>query len=673
MRNPYLPTLLAAAILLGGCSHKPTELATMPSQSQYDDRILDSLGTQKYSEAQIIYNRQLNQFEARVKELEDKRKALEFSLSGNAYESGGTNPLASESSRIEQFQSETLASQKRIAQENSQTEKRRALIENGRDMALLEAERRSSEKLATIERTFTESQTSAKSASDRANAAAKRERDQKLVELENDQDRRIAEAKARAALRIADIESTTTRDISVAETTTQQAIASKKQIDAIATDSAASRASAVSSEASRVLDEQRISVVLASADAERRTATDIEAQQKLIDQMRVVDQGEVAPMQQQIEERRQKVAELNRQISGFEGQIASVQSRQEVLMTSQLSKLQQLNNEAARLAQVTTKLKTAPIVAAAPATPTGPSVDAIQFIANKESELSRVRADTLARRGQQVAQINSQLEIDLANIRSNTRTQTNLLNSQVAVAALAPAPVDTSAQVARSTYEADVKKSLAVEKTKIVTQARTELAGISTESEITKATVVAPVITGKGVYAGTYGDKPMPYVQAKPEPKSVEPTMQPVRAIAARTTMPVVNPVPSQQPLQIVSTFKPTIGSGQPVAGEVGSVIISSSTASAGGVQPIVVAAHSKTVYNVVYVFKEKTSFDSFQNYLRAYGVTDFKGFEVAAKGEYVIAAGRYYDAESAASRVLYLNKTTSTNQAKVITQELPM
>ncbi|KZN20792.1 MULTISPECIES: hypothetical protein [Pseudomonas] len=673
MRNPYLPTLLAAAILLGGCSHKPTELATMPSQSQYDDRILDSLGTQKYSEAQIIYNRQLNQFEARVKELEDKRKALEVSMSGNAYESGGTNPLASESSRIEQFQSETLASQKRIAQENSQTEKRRALIENGRDMALLEAERRSTEKLADIERTFTESQTSAKSASDRANAAAIRERDQKLVELENDQDRRIAEAKARAALRIADIESTTTRDISVAETTTQQAIASKKQIDAIATDSAASRASAVSSEASRVLDEQRISVVLASADAERRTAADIEAQQKLIDQMRVVDQGELAPMQQQIEERRQKVAELNRQISGFEGQIASVQSRQEVLMASQLSKLQQLNNEAARLAQVTTKLKAAPIVAAAPATPTGPSVDAIQFIANKESELSRVRADALARRGQQVAQINSQLEIDLANIRSNTRTQTNILKSQVSVATLAPAPVDTSAQVARSTIEADVKKSLAVEKTKIVTQARTELAGINTESEITKATVVAPVITGKGVYAGTYGDKPMPYVQAKPEPKFLEPAMQPVRAIAAHTAKPVVNPVPAQQPLQIVSTFKPSIGSGQAVAGEVGSVIISSSTASAGGVQPIVVAARSKTVYNVVYVYKDKTSFDTFQNYLRAYGVTDFKGFEVAAKGEYVIAAGRYYDAESAASRVLYLNKTTSTNHAKVITQELPM
>lgn len=673
MRTPFLPTLLAAAILLGGCSHKPAELATLPSQSQYDDRILDSLGTQKYSEAQYIYNRQLNQFEARVKELEDKRKALEASLSVNAYEQAGTSQVGSESSRIEEFQNQTLASQARIAQENSHAEKRRALIENGRDMALLEAERRSSEKLAAIERTYSESQTAAKNSTDRANAAAIRERDRKVVELENDQDRRIAEAKARAAQRIADIESTTARDISIAETTTQQAIASKKQIDAIATDSAATRASAIRSEESRLLDEQRISVVLASADAERRTADDIVAQQKLIDQMRVEAQGKVSPMQEQIEARRQQVAELNRQISGIEGQIATVQSQQDLLMAPQLAKLQHLNNEAARLAQVTTKLKAAPLSAPAPVAPSGPSVEAIQYIANKESELSRVRADAQARRGQQVAQINSQLEIELANIRSNIRTQTNLINSQVSVAAITPAPVDSSAQVARTAHEADVRSALAAEKAQIVTQARTELASISTESEITKATVVAPVITGKGVYAGTYGEKPMPYVQTKPEQRVIEPAMQPERAIAARQAKPIVSPVPAQQPLQIVSTFKPEIGSGRAAVGEVGSVVISSSTASAGGVQPIVVAARNKTVYNVVYVYKEKASFESFQSYLRAYGVTDFKAVEVAAKGEYIIAAGRYYDAESAASRVLYLNKTTSTNHAKVITQEIPM
>jgi hypothetical protein len=672
MRFPFRQTLLAAAILLAGCSHKPTELATLPSQSQYDDKMLESLAPQKMAETQYIYTRQLDQFEDRVKELEAKRKALEASLNVNSYEQGGTAQLGSESSRIEQFQSDTLASQKRIAQENSQAEKRRALIENGRDMALVEAERRSSEKLATIERTYSESQTSAKNASDRASAAATRERDRKIVELENDQDRRTAEAKARAAQRIADIESTTARDISLAETTAQQAIASQKQFDAVATNSAATRASAVRSEESRMLDEQRLNVVLASADAERRTADDIAAQQKLINQMRVDVQGMLGPMQQQIEERRQQVAELNRQIGGLEGQVATFQSQQDLLITTQLAKLQQLNNEAARLAQVTTKLKTAPLVAPAPAAPSGPSVEAIQFIANKESELSRVRADAQARRGQQVAQINSQLEIELANIRSNVRTQTNLINNQVSVAAITPAPVDTSAQLARSNREAEVKASLAAEKAQIVTLARTELAGISTESEITKATVVAPVITGKGVYAGTYGEKPMPYVQAKPEPRNIERVMQPERAIAARTSKPVVTPAPAQQPLQIVSTFKPTIGNGQAVAGEVASVIISSSTASAGGVQPIVVAARSKTVYNVIYVYKDKSSFDTFQNYLKAYGVSDFDT-KVTSNGEYVIAAGRYYDAESAASRVLYLNKTTSTSHAKVIRQDIPM
>jgi hypothetical protein len=72
-------------------------------------------------------------------------------------------------------------------------------------------------------------------------------------------------------------------------------------------------------------------------------------------------------------------------------------------------------------------------------------------------------------------------------------------------------------------------------------------------------------------------------------------------------------------------------------------------------------------------VYKDKTSFETFQNYLRAYGVKDFKAVELKSKGEYVIAAGRYFDAESAASRVLYLNKTTSTNHARVIEQELPL
>lgn len=665
MRNAFLPTLLAAAIMLAGCSNKPPELGLVPSQSQYDDRILDSLGNQKYAESQYLYNRQLNQFEERVKELEEKRKALEASLSVNAYEQRDTNPLASESSRIEQYQFETQAAQTRIAQENSQVEKRKALIENGRDMALLDAERRSAERLATIERQFNESQAAAKNAVDRESAAAIRERDRKLVELENEQDRKIAEAKARAAQRIADVESGTTREISAAETAAQQAISSKKQLDAIAVDSAASRASTVRSEESRLLDEQRITVVLANADAERRTATDINEQQKLIDQMRAEGQALVSPLKQQVEE-------LHRQISSLEGQIVATQTHEEMRLAPQLAKLDQLNNEAARLAQVTSKLKSAPLAAPAPVISSGPSVEAIQFVANKESELSRVRAEAMAKRGQQVAQITSQLEIELANIRSSMRTQTNLVTSQAAMASIAPAHALPVA-VSRSTTEAEVKTSLAVEKAQIVTQARTDLANVTTQSEITKATVVAPVITGKGVYAGTYGEKPTPYVQGRPELKRIDIDNAPQRAIAVQTTKPVVTPVRAQPPLQVVSAFKPKIGNGEAIAGEVSTVVISSASSSAGGVQPLVVAASGRTVYNVVYVYKDKTSFETFQKYLRAYGVNDFKAVELKAKGEYLIAAGRYSDAESAASRVLYLNKTTSTNHAKVIDQELPL
>jgi uncharacterized protein YecA (UPF0149 family) len=673
MRNAFLPTLLAAAILLAGCSTKPPpELGLVPSQSQYDDKILDSLGNQKYAESQYLYNRQLNQFEDRVKELEEKRKALEASLSVNAYEQRGTNPLASESSRIEQYQSETQAAQARIAQENSQVEKRKALIENGRDMALLDVERRSAERLEAIERQFNESQAAAKSAADRQTAIANRERDRKLVELENEQDRKIAEAKARAAQRIADVESGTTREIGAAETAAQQAISTKKQLDAIEVGTAATRASSVRSEESRLLDEQRITVVLANADAERRTAADINEQQKLIDQMRAEGQAQVDPLKQQVEE-------LHRQISSLEGQIVATQAREEMRIAPQLAKLDQLNNEAGRLAQVTSKLKSAPLAAPAPIIQPGPSVEAIQFVANKESELSRVRAEALAKRSQLVAQISSQLEIELANIRSSIRTQTNQINSQASLVSIAPV-ANLPIAVAQPKTETELKSSIAAEKAQIIMKARTDLANVTTQSEITKATVVAPVITGKGVYAGTYGEKPTPYVQAKPELKSLDINNGTQRLIAVQAPKAVVNPVRSQPPLQVVSTFKPKIGNGEIVAragagagaGEVSSVVISSASASAGGVQPLVVAATGRTVYNVVYVYKDKTSFETFQNYLRAYGVNDFKAVELKPKGEYVIAAGRYYDAESAASRVLYLNKTTSTNHAKVIEQELP-
>lgn len=672
MRNAFLPTLLAAAIMLAGCSTKPPpELGLVPSQSQYDDKILDSLGNQKYAESQYLYNRQLNQFEDRVKELEEKRKALEASLSVNAYEQRGMNPLASESSRIEHFQSETQAAQARIAQENSQVEKRKALIENNRDMALLDAERRSAERLAVIERQFNESQAAAKSAADRETATANRERDRKIVELENDQDRKIAEAKARAAQRIADVESGTTREIGEAETAAQQAISAKQQLDAIEAGTAATRASSVRSEESRLLDEQRITVVLANADAERRTAADINEQQKLIDQMRAESQALVDPL-------KQKVEELHRQISSLEGQIIATQAREEIRIAPQLAKLDQLKNEASRLAQVTSKLKSAPLTAPAPIIQTGPSVEAIQFVAKKESEVSRVRAEALARRSQLVAQISSQLEIELANIRSSIRTQTNQINSQASMVSISSA-TNSKADAARPNPEAELKSSLAAEKAQIVMNARTDLANVTTQSEITKATVVAPVITGKGVYAGTYGEKPTPYVQAKPELKNLDINNVTQRALVAQTQKNPVNAVQSPPPLQVVSTFKPKIGNGETVArtaagaGEVSTVVISSASASAGGVQPLVVAATGRTVYNVVYVYKDKTSFETFQNYLRAYGVGDFKAVELKSKGEYVIAAGRYYDAESAASRVLYLNKTTSTNHARVIEQELPL
>lgn len=73
MRNLFKLTLLAAALSLSGCgslAEKPTELTTTEPQSQYDDQIQDALGSQKFVEAQMLYQRRFNDFQSQIEELE---------------------------------------------------------------------------------------------------------------------------------------------------------------------------------------------------------------------------------------------------------------------------------------------------------------------------------------------------------------------------------------------------------------------------------------------------------------------------------------------------------------------------------------------------------------------------------------------------------------------------
>ncbi|MDF5937119.1 hypothetical protein P4126_31880 [Pseudomonas aeruginosa] len=104
-----MPTLLAIALtaVLAGCTstHEPVELASIEPQSQYDQRIQDGLGSQKYTESQILYMRRLNEFKDQIDSLEKQKQALEASLSTTAYEQdlGSGKAPSTESSRIEEF------------------------------------------------------------------------------------------------------------------------------------------------------------------------------------------------------------------------------------------------------------------------------------------------------------------------------------------------------------------------------------------------------------------------------------------------------------------------------------------------------------------------------------------------------------------------------------------
>jgi ribosomal protein L16/L10AE len=158
MKSPFLLSFLAVSILLSGCSSstkKPAELALEP-QSQYDQRIQDGLGSQRYTEAQILYQRRMSEFSREMEKLERQRKTLENGLNNAAYENGfETRPASlSEETRIAEYQDAALKSQAKIAQSETEVVVQRAILENKRDTEILEAERQLETQVADIEREF---------------------------------------------------------------------------------------------------------------------------------------------------------------------------------------------------------------------------------------------------------------------------------------------------------------------------------------------------------------------------------------------------------------------------------------------------------------------------------------------------------------------------------------
>ena len=252
MRNPFKLSILAIALAMAGCSSqsKPVELGTVATQSQYDDQIQDGLGAQRYTEAQLLAQRQFNEFQGQLDELEAKRRELDAAINARAYENGAMEAPASssEAGRIGDYQEASRASQQRVAEANSHLVLQQSRIENQRDQDLLSAEREASRRIAEAE----------------------------------DQERK-AQAAAEADLR--------------------EEIAGRQSIDA------ANRL-----QATREFEDQRFALAVANADAERQARSTLERESAELQRLQLEAAGRLSGHEARIAELRRQIDEIERTI-----------------------------------------------------------------------------------------------------------------------------------------------------------------------------------------------------------------------------------------------------------------------------------------------------------------------------------------------------------------------
>ncbi len=626
MRSQFTLTLLTAAILLSGCSTKtvPDVGLTQPS-AQYDDRMLDSLGSQRYTEQQMLYTRQVQRLEQNLDTLEEKRKALEGAIAMNQVEAGAGKLQASDSEavRMGDYASATHDAQTRIAKESSQQAVKQALIENDRDRDLMEAELEANRRLAALDRKYGSSIQSAASAGEKARLTS---------ELEAEK------AKAEAQRKKAMIEADSTRDVSRLEQDYQSRIASAKRTAAVA-----------NSEASQATQSQRIKIALANADAKRRVQTDIATTQDAITGLSTEKQAASQALADEI-------AKLSERIVTLKGQLAVVQSGFDGKIAVQQSKLNELSRQKGELADVERELINAPVAAISSAS--GASSAELERL---EADLHQAKRDIEVRKAREMANVDQQLSHDLAALAVKLD------------AASGPA-VSGASEVAatdRTASESAIRSELAAKKTKINNEARTQIAQLTVQTEIAKASVVAPVLTSRAVYSGSYGEQPVAFAakestaaraivaKAKQEASAVALA----KPAAAQPALKAVSE-PQAAPVLVVSNFAPKMPSAN--AGAVEDVVIASGVMAGGDMKPLVVAP-SSTSYTVLYTYAEKGSADKFANFLRAYGIDDFSYRYSEKLGQHVLFMGKFNSKDKAASRVAFLNKTTSTANAKII------
>jgi len=635
MRSPlFVLSLLTTAILLSGCSfHQAPEVGLTEPASKYDDRMLDSLGSQRYTEQQMIYMRQVQNLEHNLDTLDEKRKALEASMSVSQLEAGVGKLQAgdSEAARMTDFASATHDSQTRVAQESAEQAVKQSLIENDRDQQLMKAELDANRRLVELDQKYTLSIQSAHSQTEKARLQS---------ELE------VEKAKAEAQKKKAIIEAQSTGDISRLEQDYQSRISTAQH-----------SAAAFSQAATQLSQSQRIKVALANADARRRVQADMAATQDSVTTLEAEKVSAAQPLHDQI-------SKLNEQIIALQGRVTSIESGFDSKIAVQQAKLNGFREQNEQLAEVEQSLINSPVMTSAEPLGDAGSRD----VQRLEGELKQATRSILVRKANQLAEVDQQLSRDLDALSGRLN---NMLTEAPTVS------TEATATIAKAASESAIRSELAEKRTQINNDARSQIAELTVKSEIAKASVVAPVLTNRAVYSGSYGDRPAAF--AATDSKSMrefvakaKTSARPVAIAKAAPSAPAIQPGQNDDsgvaPLIVASNFEPR--PPRPTPGQVDDVVIATGVMAGGNLKPLVVAPRA-TTYTVVYRYAEKGSADKFMEYLRAYGVKDFAYLYSEKLRQHVLVMGKYTSKDQAAGRVAFLNRTTSTSNAQVVEADL--
>lgn len=631
----FVLSLLTTAILLGGCSsHQAPEVGLTQPASKYDDRMLDSLGGQQYTEQQMLYVRKVKSLEQNLDTLDEKRKALEASMSVSQLEAGVGKLQASDSeaARMTDFASATHDSQSRIARESAEHAVKQSLIENDRDRQLMKADLDTNRRLVELDQKYSLSIQSAHSQTEKARLQS---------ELE------IEKAKAEAQKKKAVIEAQSTGDISRLEQDYQTRISDAQHSAAV-----------YSQAATQQSQSQQIKVALANADARRRVQADMVATQDSVTNLKSEKLSAAQLLHDQI-------SKLNEQIIALQGRVTSIESGYDAKIAVQQARLNGFRDQNQQLADVEQSLINAPVM-----TSSQPLGDvASRDVQRLEIELKQATRSIQVRKANQLAEVDQQLSRDLDALSGR-------LNSMLVSAPAADH--ENTARIEKAASESVIRTELAERRTQINNDARTQIAELVVKSEIAKAGVVAPVLTNRAVYSGSYGDRPEAFAardsaSTRELVAKVKVAIKPVVIAKAAPTAPAILPgtpdEPSVAPLIIASSFEPK--APRPSPSQVDDVVIASGVMAGGGSLKPLVVAPSATTYAVVYRYAEKGSADKFMNYLKAYGVNDFTYRYSEKLSQHILLMGKYTSKDQAASRVAFLNKTTSTANAQVVEADL--